>query len=71
MHKKAGKHKVGHYSNDWQTLELVRSPPAVPRLPETEWSGWPGIPCHKRQSDTGLNALTLTDITKNARMALR
>ncbi|WP_182915555.1 hypothetical protein [Escherichia coli] len=42
----------------WSVVQLSRS--------DTTSSYWPGIPGHKRRSGSGLNALTLTDITKNA-----
>ncbi len=67
-HKKAGNTKLGESGITVTTGRRWSwcSPPAVPGYSETEWSGWPGIPGHKRQLTLGLNALTLTDITKNA-----
>ncbi len=55
-HRKAGNTKLGEfgdYGNDWQTLELVFTARQCHGYSETEWSGWPGIPGYKRQSDTG------------------
>nr|WP_250115050.1 DUF6645 domain-containing protein [Escherichia coli] len=68
-HKKAGNTKLGefgNYSNDWQTLELVFTAGSATVTPKLNGVAGPAFPGHKRQSDTGLNALTLTDITKNA-----
>ncbi|ENA5450647.1 DUF1737 domain-containing protein [Escherichia coli] len=68
-HKKAGNAKIGgfgDYSNDWQTLKLTftaGSAEVTPTLNDV-----PGTPflAIKDSLTLGLNALTLTDITKSA-----
>ena len=68
-HKKAGNTKLGefgNYSNDWQTLELVFTAGSATVTPKL--NGVAGSPFQiiRDGLTLGLNALTLTDITKNA-----
>nr|MBI9829814.1 hypothetical protein [Escherichia coli] len=67
-HRKAGNTKLGSSAITVTTGRRWSwcSPPAVPRLLETEWSGWPGIPGYKRQSDTGTECADADGCYKNA-----
>ncbi|HHC4965009.1 TPA: DUF6645 domain-containing protein [Escherichia albertii] len=68
-HRKSGNTKLGefgNYSNDWQTLELVftaGSDTVTPKLNGVAGSSFQVI---KDSLTLGLNALTLTDVTKSA-----
>ena len=68
-HKKAGNTKLGefgNYSNDWQTLELVFTAGSATVTPKLNGVAGPAFQVIKDSLTLGLNALTLTDITKNA-----
>ncbi len=68
-HKKAGNTKLGefgNYSNDWQTLELVFTAGSATVTPKLNGVAGPAFQAIKDSLAVGLNALTLTDITKNA-----
>ena len=68
-HKKAGNTKLGefgNYSNDWQTLELVFTAGSATVTPKLNGVAGPAFQVIKDSLTVGLNALTLTDITKNA-----
>ena len=68
-HKKAGNTKLGefgNYSNDWQTLELVFTASSATVTPKLNGVAGPAFQVIKDSLTVGLNALTLTDITKNA-----
>ncbi|MGD2461929.1 DUF6645 domain-containing protein, partial [Escherichia coli] len=68
-HKKAGNTKLGefgNYSNDWQTLELVFTASSATVTPKLNGVAGPAFQVIKDSLTLGLNALTLTDITKNA-----
>lgn len=68
-HKKAGNVKIGEfgdYSNDWQILKLTFTAGSAEITPTL--NDVPGTPFQaiKDSLTLGLNALTLTDVTKNA-----
>ncbi|HIG9186423.1 TPA: DUF6645 domain-containing protein, partial [Escherichia coli] len=68
-HRKAGNTKLGefgNYSNDWQTLELVFTAGSATVTPKLNGVAGPAFQVIKDSLTLGLNALTLTDITKNA-----
>ena len=68
-HRKAGNTKLGefgNYSNDWQTLELVFTASSATVTPKLNGVAGPAFQVIKDSLTLGLNALTLTDITKNA-----
>ncbi|MEI1495994.1 9-O-acetyl-N-acetylneuraminic acid deacetylase, partial [Escherichia coli] len=68
-HRKAGNTKLGefgNYSNGWQTLELVFTAGSATVTPKLNGVAGPAFQVIKDSLTVGLNALTLTDITKNA-----
>ncbi|HEB1307591.1 TPA: DUF1737 domain-containing protein [Escherichia albertii] len=68
-HRKAGNTKLGEfggYSNDWQTLELVFTAGSATVTPKLNGVAGPAFQVIKDSLTLGLNALTLTDVTKNA-----
>ncbi|EFK5638489.1 TPA: 9-O-acetyl-N-acetylneuraminic acid deacetylase, partial [Escherichia coli] len=68
-HRKAGNTKLGEfgdYGNDWQTLELVFTAGSATVTPKLNGVAGPAFQVIKDSLTLGLNALTLTDITKNA-----
>ncbi|MCR6678846.1 9-O-acetyl-N-acetylneuraminic acid deacetylase, partial [Escherichia marmotae] len=58
--------EFGNYSNDWQTLELVFTAGSATVTPKLNGVAGPAFQVIKDSLTLGLNALTLTDITKNA-----
>lgn len=68
-HRKAGNTKLGEfgdYGNDWQTLELVFTAGSATVTPKLNGVAGPAFQVIKDGLTLGLNALTLTDVTKNA-----
>ncbi|EEC7403420.1 hypothetical protein B9H50_002542, partial [Escherichia coli] len=68
-HRKAGNTKLGEfgdYGNDWQTLELVFTAGSATVTPKLNGVAGPAFQVIKDSLTLGLNALTLTDVTKNA-----
>ncbi|EPE0957366.1 DUF6645 domain-containing protein, partial [Escherichia coli] len=68
-HRKAGNTKLGEfgdYGNDWQTLELVFTAGGATVTPKLNGVAGPAFQVIKDSLTLGLNALTLTDVTKNA-----
>ncbi|GDQ12952.1 hypothetical protein BvCmsNSP038_05008 [Escherichia coli] len=56
----------GDYGNDWQTLELVFTAGSATVTPKLNGVAGPAFQVIKDSLTLGLNALTLTDVTKNA-----
>lgn len=68
-HRKAGNTKLGEfgdYGNDWQTLELVFTSGSATVTPKLNGVAGSAFQVIKDSLTLGLNALTLTDITKGA-----
>ncbi|MFB4174655.1 DUF6645 domain-containing protein, partial [Escherichia albertii] len=68
-HRKSGNTKLGefgNYSNDWQALELVFTAGSATVTPKLNGVAGPAFQVIKDSLTLGLNALTLTDVTKNA-----